>query len=289
MNAPLQGHTASLNRTAFDTLLQVDKVSLEYRTAQRVVRATHEVSFEIDRADRFVLLGPSGCGKSTLLKAVGGFIEPVSGRILLDGQAVHAPGPDRIVVFQEFDQLPPWKTVKQNVMFPLLASRTLARRDAEARALHYLEKVGLAAFADAYPHTLSGGMKARVAIARALAMQPKILLMDEPFAALDALTRRKMQEELLELWDEVRFTLLFVTHSIEEALVVGNRILLLSPHPGRVRAEINSHAFDLHSHGGPAFQQAAGRIHRLLFDEPDAVQPETRPHLRAIQPQGRAS
>ena len=135
------------------------------------------------------------------------------------------------------------------------------------RDRHYLEKVGLAGFADAYPHTLSGGMKARVAIARALAMQPKILLMDEPFAALDALTRRKMQEELLQLWEEVRFTLLFVTHSIEEALIVGNRILLLSPHPGRVRAEINSHQFDLHSLGGVGFQQTAQRIHRLLFDE----------------------
>ncbi|WP_269799895.1 ATP-binding cassette domain-containing protein [Herbaspirillum huttiense] len=125
----------------------------------------------------------------------------------------------------------------------------------------------MARFADAYPHTLSGGMKARVAIARALAMQPKMLLMDEPFAALDALTRRKMQEELLALWDEVRFTLLFVTHSIEEALVVGNRILLLSPHPGRVRAEINSHQYDLSSLGGVGFQQTAQRIHRLLFDE----------------------
>ncbi|MCF6781094.1 ABC transporter ATP-binding protein [Stutzerimonas stutzeri] len=268
MNALVQGHTASnQNEAAFDTLLQVEKVSLEYRTPQRVVRATHEVSFEVDRADRFVLLGPSGCGKSTLLKAVAGFIEPVAGRIRLDGNEVREPGPDRIVVFQEFDQLPPWKTVKQNVMFPLLASRTLGRCEAEERALHYLAKVGLAAFADAYPHTLSGGMKARVAIARALAMQPKILLMDEPFAALDALTRRKMQEELLELWEEVRFTLLFVTHSIEEALVVGNRILLLSPHPGRVRAEINSHQYDLHSLGGVGFQQTAQRIHRLLFDE----------------------
>ena len=268
MNAFLQGHTASIgNSPAFDTLLQVDKVSLEYRTPQRVVRATHEVSFEVDRADRFVLLGPSGCGKSTLLKAVAGFIEPVAGSIRLDGTEVREPGPDRIVVFQEFDQLPPWKTVKQNVMFPLLASRTLGRREAEERALHYLGKVGLEAFADAYPHSRSGGMKARVAIARALAMQPKILLMDEPFAALDALTRRKMQEELLALWEEVRFTLLFVTHSIEEALVVGNRILLLSPHPGRVRAQISSHQYDLHSLGGVGFQQTAQRIHRLLFDE----------------------
>ncbi|MGH8465489.1 MAG: ABC transporter ATP-binding protein [Pseudomonas sp.] len=273
MNTPLQGHTVSkLSSVATPPLLQVDNVSLEYRTAQRVVRATHQVSFEVDKADRFVLLGPSGCGKSTLLKAVAGFIEPREGQIRLQGQAVHGPGPDRIVVFQEFDQLPPWKTVKQNVMFPLLASGTLKRKEAEARALHYLEKVGLGGFADAYPHTLSGGMKARVAIARALAMQPKILLMDEPFAALDALTRRKMQEELLLLWEEVRFTLLFVTHSIEEALVVGNRILLLSPHPGRVRAEIHSHQYDLQSLGASDFQASARRIHRLLFDDDAQVE-----------------
>ncbi|QNK76010.1 ABC transporter ATP-binding protein [Variovorax sp. PAMC28562] len=248
-------------------MLQVDNVSLEYRTPDRVVRATHRVSFDMHEADRFVLLGPSGCGKSTLLKAIGGFLAPVEGEIRLAGQAVTAPGPDRIVVFQEFDQLPPWKTVKQNVMFPLLASRTLGRKEAEERALHYLAKVGLAPFADVHPHQLSGGMKQRVAIARALAMQPRVLLMDEPFAALDALTRRKMQEELLALWDEVRFTLLFVTHSIEEALVVGNRVALLSPHPGRMRAEINSHAFGLDSLGGVEFQATAQRIHRMLFDE----------------------
>ncbi|NBF12314.1 ABC transporter ATP-binding protein [Pseudomonas sp. Fl4BN1] len=277
MNAPLPGHTASNPTATAEALLAVDQVSLEYRTPQRVVRATHQVSFEIDPADRFVLLGPSGCGKSTLLKAVAGFIQPCEGEIRLQGRRVSQPGPDRIVVFQEFDQLPPWKTVKQNVMFPLLASKTLGRREAQERALEYLDKVGLAAFADAYPHTLSGGMKARVAIARALAMQPKILLMDEPFAALDALTRRKMQEELLLLWEEVRFTLLFVTHSIEEALVVGNRILLLSPHPGRVRAEVHSHQYDLQSLGGVAFQQTARRIHHLLFDEGQS--PETATEL----------
>ncbi|RTT06640.1 ABC transporter ATP-binding protein [Pseudomonas aeruginosa] len=250
-----------------DALLAVDGVSLEYRTRSRVVRATQRVSFEVDPADRFVLLGPSGCGKSTLLKAVAGFIPPSEGEIRLQGQVVRAPGPDRIVVFQEFDQLPPWKTVRQNVLFPLRVSGQVTRDEAERRADECLEKVGLAGFAEAYPHTLSGGMKARVAIARALAMQPKILLMDEPFAALDALTRRKMQEELLRLWEEVRFTLLFVTHSIEEALVVGNRILLLSPHPGRVRAEVHGHPFGLHSLGGEPLQAAARRIHRLLFDE----------------------
>lgn len=268
MTAPLPGHMVStLIHPAAPPLLSVQGLTLEYRTRQRVVRATHQVSFEVDQADRFVLLGPSGCGKSTLLKAVAGFIEPREGQVLLQGQTVSGPGPDRIVVFQEFDQLPPWKTVKHNVMFPLLVSGQLKRAEAEDRALHYLEKVGLAAFADAYPHTLSGGMKARVAIARALATQPKILLMDEPFAALDALTRRKMQEELLLLWEEVRFTLLFVTHSIEEALVVGNRILLLSPHPGRVRAEVHSHQYDLGSLGGSDFQASARHIHRLLFDE----------------------
>jgi NitT/TauT family transport system ATP-binding protein len=255
-----------------EKLLAVENVSLEYRTRERIVRATHEVSFDVYGGDRFVLLGPSGCGKSTLLKAVGGFIEPSSGTISLDGQIVRGPGADRIVVFQEFDQLPPWKTVLQNVAFPLRVAKKLARAEANERALHYLDKVGLAAFANAYPHTLSGGMKQRVAIARALAMQPRVLLMDEPFAALDALTRRKMQEELLRLWEEVNFTLLFVTHSIEEALVVGNRIVLLSPHPGRVRAELNSHQYSHDSFGRNDFQRSVARIHRLLFEETEAAQ-----------------
>ena len=268
-------------------LLQVDGVSLEYRTAERIVRATHRVSFDVHAADRFVLLGPSGCGKSTLLKAVAGFVPPCEGEIRLDGERVQGPGPDRIVVFQEFDQLPPWKTVRQNVMFPLRQSRRMSRAEADECAMHCLDKVGLAGFADAYPHTLSGGMKQRVAIARALAMRPKVLLMDEPFAALDALTRRRMQEELLALWDDAAFTLLFVTHSIEEALVVGSRILLLSPHPGRVRAELNSHQFSLASQGGAESQAAAQRIHQMLFDVPtdaadtdDAHVPRERPAAR---------
>jgi len=260
-----------ISDTAHVPLLQLDRVSLEYRTRDRIVRATHRVSFDVHAAERFVLLGPSGCGKSTLLKAIAGFIPPVEGSIHLAGQPVHGAGPDRIVVFQEFDQLPPWKTVKENVMFPLLASRTLGRKEAAERASHWLARVGLGKFADVHPHQLSGGMKQRVAIARALAMQPRILLMDEPFAALDALTRRKMQEELLALWEEVRFTLLFVTHSIEEALVVGSRIALLSPHPGRMRAEINSHAFGLDSLGSADFQASAQRIHRLLFEPEEAA------------------
>jgi NitT/TauT family transport system ATP-binding protein len=249
-------------------LLQVDNVSLEYTDGARIVRATHRVSFDVHEADRFVLLGPSGCGKSTLLKAVAGFIAPREGQIRLDGKAVSAPGPDRVVVFQEFDQLAPWKTVRQNVVFGLRAAGKVGRAQAIARADEALERVGLHDFADAYPHTLSGGMKQRVAIARALAMQPRVLLMDEPFAALDALTRQRMQALLLELAEQLRFTLLFVTHSIEEALVVGTRVLLLSPHPGQVRAELNAHQFDARSGASVGFQQASARIHRLLFDEP---------------------
>lgn len=262
-------------RPVGEPLLSVDGVTLEYHAPGRVVRATQNVSFDVWQADRFILLGASGCGKSTLLKAIGGFIKPRHGRIVLDGKAIHGPGPDRIVVFQEFDQLPPWKTVRENVAFPLRASGRLGRKEALERADHYIDKVGLSRFADAYPNTLSGGMKQRVAIARALAMEPRVLLMDEPFAALDALTRRKMQEELLSLWEDVRFTLLFVTHSIEEALVVGNRIALLSPHPGRMRAEINSHEWDLHSGGSAQFQAAANRIHRLLFEQPDLREGDT--------------
>ena len=267
-------------------LLQIQDVSLVYSTARQQVRATHRVSLEVHQGDRFVLLGASGCGKSSLLKALGGFIPPAEGRILLDGQPVRGPGPDRVVVFQEFDQLPPWKTVRENVMFPLLASGQLKRAEARARADVVIAKVGLEKFADAHPHQLSGGMKQRVAIARALAMQPRVLLMDEPFAALDALTRRRMQEELLALWEEFCFTLVFVTHSIEEALVVGNRIAILSPHPGRVRAEVNSHQFDLASQGSAEFQATAQRIHRLLFEAPPAAA-QTAPHSEPPVPEGR--
>ncbi len=248
-------------------LLAFDGVSMQYATEQHVVRATHKVSLSVHEAERYVLLGPSGCGKSTLLKAAAGFIAPTEGEIRLDGQRIIGPGPDRIVVFQEFDQLPPWKTVLGNVMFPLRATNRLGRHEAEERAYAVLDQVGLADFANAYPHQLSGGMKQRVAIARALAMQPRVLLMDEPFAALDALTRRRMQEELLELWEQVRFTLLFVTHSIEEALLVGSRIGVLTPRPGRLRAEINAHAFGFDSQGSADFQASAQRIHHLLFGE----------------------
>ena len=246
-------------------LLEVKGVTLQYKTKEHLVTATYRVNFEVAQSDRYILLGPSGCGKSTLLKAVGGFLTPTEGNIRLNGAHVTAPGPDRMMVFQEFDQLLPWKTVKQNVAFTLLKSGKLKGKAAEDKAMQYIEKVNLAKFADTYPHMLSGGMKQRVAIARAMAMEPQILLMDEPFAALDALTRRKMQEELLQLWDDTHFTVLFVTHSILEAISIGNRILLLSPHPGQVRAELNSTGEDEIDEGSGL--RLSDRIHRLLFSQ----------------------
>jgi NitT/TauT family transport system ATP-binding protein len=253
-------------------LLQVDGVTLRYKTPQSLITATHRVSFKVEEGDRYVLLGPSGCGKSTLLKAVGGYMSPAEGEIRIRDRRVLAPGPDRMMVFQEFDQLFPWKTILQNVIFPLKVAKHLSHREAEEVAYGYIEKVRLTEFAHSYPHTLSGGMKQRVAIARGMAMQPDILLMDEPFAALDALTRRRMQDELLDLWAETGFTVLFVTHSINEAIRIGNRILLLSPRPGRVKAEISK------TPNAELDETGAGRlekeIHDLLFaDATELVEP----------------
>ena len=249
-------------------ILQVENLTLQYTTADQFVTATYDVSFDVLPGDRFVLLGPSGCGKSSLLKAVAGFLRPVSGSIRLNDKTVVAPGPDRMMVFQEFDQLLPWKTVAANVAYPMKINRRFPSAEIDPRTRSWLHKASLSKFADAYPHTLSGGMKQRVAIARAMAMEPTMLLMDEPFAALDALTRRAMQEELLRLWSDTQLTMLFVTHSIEEAIVIGSRILVLTPHPGRVRAELGVGHFTLADMGSPEFGAMHRRIHSLLFDKP---------------------
>lgn len=244
-------------------LLDVRGATVQYKTGKELVTATYRVNFQIMPSDRFVLLGPSGCGKSTLLKAIGGYVGLVEGDIHLKGRSVTRPGPDRMMVFQEFDQLLPWKSVLENVMFPLIETGKLSKQAAREKALSYVEKVGLTRAVNSFPHTLSGGMKQRVAIARGMAMEPDILLMDEPFAALDALTRRQMQDELLQLWADTRFTLLFVTHSIAEAVKVGNRILLLSPHPGQVMAELNSPPPGELTPGWQARLEA--KIHAMLF------------------------
>ena len=244
-------------------LISARGVTLQYRSETTITTATYRVSFDVRDGDRFVLLGPSGCGKSTLLKAIGGFIEPDEGELMLRGEPIRQPGPDRAFVFQEFDQLLPWKTVLENIVFALRSGRGLARDAAVERARHFIEKVGLTKFADSYPHMLSGGMKQRVAIARAMASEPHVLLMDEPFAALDALTRDRMQAELLRLCEETKFSVVFVTHSIPEAIRIGTRILLLTPHPGQAKAEIGCPGHDARGADGRLLSE---RIHELLFE-----------------------
>lgn len=252
-------------------LLQALHLTLDYENERGSLRAVENISFEVRRNERLVLLGPSGCGKSSILKALAGFIKASSGKILLDGREITGPGPDRLVVFQEFDQLLPWKTVKENVIFPLKVARGKSSAEARRIAEEALAKVGLERALGDYPHTLSGGMKQRAAIARALAATPDILLMDEPFAALDALTRATLQKDLLRLAREMQFTLVFVTHSIEEAVLIGSKLHLLSAHPGRTIATFETGRFGLRDLGTPEFQSLVAEINGALFAQPVGV------------------
>jgi NitT/TauT family transport system ATP-binding protein len=251
-----------------DIALEAARLTLDYQTDDGIVRAVENIDFRIHRGERLVLLGPSGCGKSSILKAVAGFIAPSSGHIFVNGSAIAGPGPDRIVVFQEFDQLLPWKSVRDNVAFPLIVARGLSKAEARAAADVALVKVGLERALDAFPHTLSGGMKQRAAIARALAARPDVLLMDEPFAALDALTRGNLQRDLLKLAEELRFTLLFVTHSIEEAILIGTKLHLLGAHPGRTIATFDTSAFGLDNIGSVDFQATVRDVTGYLNPSP---------------------
>ena len=219
-------------------VVEIKGVSKQFELQGQRIEALRDANLRLLKGEFVCLIGASGCGKSTLLRIVAGFEQPTQGEALMWGKPIVGPAPDRGMVFQDYG-LFPWLNVRDNIGF---GPKSRGRTKAEIRETteRFIELVGLQNFADVYPHQLSGGMKQRVAIARGMAMEPDILLMDEPFAALDALTRSRMQDELLSLWDETRFTVLFVTHSIPEAIKLGNRILLLSPHPGQVKAEINS-------------------------------------------------
>ncbi|KAF0844814.1 ABC transporter ATP-binding protein [Nocardia caishijiensis] len=199
--------------------------------------AVDDITIDVGAGEFLVLVGPSGSGKSTLLDLLGGLSTPSSGQILLDGSPITGPGLDRGVVFQQYALLP-WRTARANIEFGLEA-KGVARKERKQIADHYLELVGLVGFGDRYPHELSGGMKQRVAIARSLAFDPEVLLMDEPFAALDAQTRESLQDELLRIWRTTGKTILFITHGIDEAVYLGQRVAVLTSRPGRVKAVID--------------------------------------------------
>ena len=211
----------------------LEGVSKGYSHNATSIEALQDISLAIEDGELVCLVGPSGCGKSTLIHLIAGLEQPSRGRILVDGVPVTGPGKDRVVVFQEA-ALFPWLTVRGNVEFGLKMLGVPPRQRRE-KSTEYLRMVHLTRFADSYPHQLSGGMKQRVAIARALAMDPKILLMDEPFAALDAQTRHLLHEELLEIWMKTRKTIFFVTHNVREATVLGDKVLTISARPGRIK------------------------------------------------------
>ncbi|HEY7675191.1 MAG TPA: ABC transporter ATP-binding protein [Burkholderiales bacterium] len=217
----------------------IDRVSHVYRPPRgREVLALDEVSLEVRGREFIALLGPSGCGKSTLLYLIGGFMPVERGTISVDDRRVAGPGPDRGIVFQHF-ALFPWKTVRENVLYGL-EKQGLARQEREQRARQYIDMVGLCGFEESYPSQLSGGMKQRAAIARTLAIDPKILLMDEPFGALDAQTRSLMQSELLGIWRRSPTTVIFVTHDVQEAVYLAQRVVVMSARPGRVKAIVET-------------------------------------------------
>ncbi len=245
--------------------LQVRDLSVCYSRPSEEHLAVVDVSFDLFPGEKLILLGPSGCGKSTILKTIAGFLPAKSGEIRLAGEIVSHPAPDRVVVFQEFDQLLPWKTVLSNVEFALLTTgRENSRRAARDRALEYLYMVGLGKFVNFFPHTLSGGMKQRVAIARALALEPDILLMDEPFGSLDSQTRMIMQQELLRLWEKTNNSIIFVTHSIDEAVVLGDRIVVLTSGPARVKQIVDNRARKHLGEQPSEFYHACQEIRSLL-------------------------
>ena len=255
--------------------IRIENVSHEYRPARgRPVQALGEVSLEIRDREFLALLGPSGCGKSTLLYLIGGFLPIAHGRIEIGGRPVTEPGPDRGIVFQHF-ALFPWKTVLQNVLYGL-QKLGVTREEQLKRARDHINLVKLTGFENSYPSQLSGGMKQRAALARTLAVDPTILLMDEPFGALDAQTRSLMQEELLSIWQRQRKTVVFVTHDVQEAVYLADRIAIMSARPGRIKEIVDSR-FEQRGPGllkSPAFMEKVDYVWNVVRQEAIIAQAE---------------
>lgn len=239
--------------------------------AASTLNVLQDVNLTIAPGEFLSLVGPSGCGKSTLLDLIGGLSRPSQGAVRLDGRVVTGSGLDRGIVFQQYALLP-WRTSLQNVAFGLEAQGGWSRAQRLEKARHYLDLVGLAGFEQHYPHELSGGMKQRVAIARSLAFEPKVLLMDEPFAALDAQTRETLQDELLRIWETTQRTILFITHGIDEAVYLGQRVAVMTSRPGRIKHVVEiegreGRKADADWRSSPEFVRQRHAIWTLLHDE----------------------
>jgi NitT/TauT family transport system ATP-binding protein len=216
-------------------IVEIRRVSKRYQLQDQTIHALADASLSIGKGEFFCLIGASGCGKSTLLRIMAGFEQPSSGQALMWGRPIDGPDPTRGMVFQDY-ALFPWLSVRENIAFGPIA-RGLAGSQVKETVHKFIELVGLGRFATAYPHQLSGGMKQRVAIARVLANDAELVLMDEPFGALDAMTRERLQDELLEIWQRTHLTVVFVTHSVEEAIFLANRVVVMTPGPGRIESD----------------------------------------------------
>jgi NitT/TauT family transport system ATP-binding protein len=248
-----------------DAQIRIRNAGKVFRAHGKEVEALRDITFDIPNGQFACLLGPSGCGKSTLLNAVAGFSLPTSGSVEVDGRPVEGPGPDRGMVFQEY-ALFPWMTVEQNVAFGLEIRKSPAAEIRE-KVSGLLAMLGLSEFRDRYPKDLSGGMRQRVAIARVLALDSRILLMDEPFGALDALTRHNLQEELLRIWETFRKTVLFVTHSIEESIFLADRILVMTYRPGTIKRDITVTLPRPRDPAAPGFTELKKELTGLVMEE----------------------
>ncbi|WP_416292182.1 ABC transporter ATP-binding protein [Paenibacillus illinoisensis] len=238
------------------------------KEATQAFTAVKDLDFSVRKGEFITIVGPSGCGKSTLLDMISGLSSPTQGRILIDGQTITGPGLDRGIVFQQY-ALFPWKTARGNIEFGLEA-KGIPKQERKEQVEHFLSLVGLTNFGDRYPHELSGGMKQRIAIARSLAFNPDVLLMDEPFAALDAQTRESLQSELLRIWQKTQKTIIFITHGIDEAVYLGERVVVLTPGPGMVRQIVDiplqSRLEDADIRSHPDFVKARHEVWSLLHE-----------------------
>ena len=245
--------------------IQISGVGKVFRTGERDVVALKDIELAIPQGQFVCLLGPSGCGKSTLLNAIAGFAPPSSGRIVAGGQPVTAPGPERGMVFQEY-ALFPWMTVADNIAFGLQI-KGQSKAEIEATVARLLKMLSLSDFRNRFPKDLSGGMRQRVAIARVLALDSPIMLMDEPFGALDALTRRNLQDELLRIWSELKKTIIFVTHSIEEAIYMADRIVVMTYRPGTVKRDLLVDLPRGRDPAAPEFNALKRELGQLVMEE----------------------